>query len=202
VTVLAPGTLIDGLPETDDKCHLLGSTRLVNSMTAFASCGGLGEAASWLSLRQDLYVALTLNKPLNIHLKNYELSQSFYSTDDAAWANRIVHTFARILSTAFRGTPVMKKEEWDELNSAAQAWHSNKPETFEPVYMESSGYSSGSSFPSVWLLQPAHVVGWQYFHLAKILLAIYDPRLPKLGLGSFKARKDAEVAANLPCIPG
>jgi hypothetical protein len=162
-------------------------------MTAFASCGGLGEAASWLSLRQDIYNSLTLNKPLNVHLGNYELSQSFYSTDDTAWANRMVHIFARILSAAFRATPDMNREEWDELDGAAKSWQNQRPETFNPIFEQKSGPSTKSPFPILWLLQAAHVVGLQYYHLAQILLAIYNPRIPKLGIGSLRARQEAEV---------
>lgn len=185
--------MADEVQGNDNRCHLLGSTRLVNAMAAFASNGGLGEAASWLSLRQDLYVALTSNAPLNVHLDNYELYQSFYSNDDTAWANRMIHIYARILSAAFRATPDINKAEWDELDNATKEWHDQRPEHFNPILEQDSSPSSNVPFPTVQLLQAAHVVGMQYSHMAKILLAIYDPRIPKLGFGAVQARRKSEV---------
>lgn len=38
----------------------------------------------------------------------------------------------------------------------------------------------------------AQVTALQYYHLARIVLAIYDPELTQLGFGSLRARKSSE----------
>lgn len=180
------------LADIDERCHLLGTTRLLNSITDFASSGGLGEAASWVCLRQDIYVALTSSAPMNIHLDNYETSRSFYESDDGSWANRMVHIFARVLNAAFRSTSEITIEEWDCFVLECNEWNSTKPWTFTPL-LDSTSSSDDGPFPMVWMLRAAHVVGLQYYCMAKIMLATCNPRIPKSGFGAFIARRNEEV---------
>ncbi|KEY77223.1 hypothetical protein BA78_8690 [Aspergillus fumigatus] len=70
-------------------------------MSSFGSSGGLGEAAAWLCLREDMYISLTSQSPLRTNLQSFERSDVFTRTDDFAWSNRMVFLLARILSCAF-----------------------------------------------------------------------------------------------------
>jgi hypothetical protein len=174
-------------------CHLFGSSRIINSMTALAASGGLGEAASWVSLRQDIYVALTLNKPLNVRLRNFEASQSLCEPDDDTWANKMVLTFATILSFTSDDGQELEPERWDAFQHDTDSWMISKPDTFAPVIEIDCDPLGSRPFPEIWMLKPAHVIGWQYFHMAKIILAGSDPRKPKHGFARLRAFKDTEV---------
>ena len=89
--------LSNSLSDDDRMTHLLGSSRLVNTINEVAASGGLGEAAAWVALRQNIYVCLTINAPLNLDLDCYKASTSFIGVTDHAWVNKIVYVFAEIL---------------------------------------------------------------------------------------------------------
>lgn len=200
----------------DERCHLFGTTRILNSIASFAADGGLRESASWISLRQHIYISLTSQRPLTINLTTFRDSQVFQTSDDESWANRIIFIFARILIHVFRpGAERLSMETWEELNSEVSDWNLLKPWHFSPLFLEGSSTSTAPPDQSHWpellvcneaqgndlifrqvfvlLISLRLVVGLQHYHLAQIVLAIYDPRLLRLGFGSFRTRRASEV---------
>ena len=183
------------MPDDDERCHLLGTTRLLNSISSFAADGGFKESASWSSLRQHIYISLTSEQPLALNLDNYHHSQLFADQSDEAWANRIILIFAKILNHVFAEQPKAQRnqeERWHELKTETETWHHTKPWYFSPLWIDRD--VQPGHWPEVLLSHPAQVVGLQYYCLCKIVLAIYDPRLTKLGFGSHKLRKSSEDA--------
>ncbi|KAL1632866.1 hypothetical protein SLS58_011313 [Diplodia intermedia] len=181
--------LYEEMDDIDEKCHLYGGTRLLNSIAKFVPLGGLGEAASWIFLRQDIYVALTTGQPLNVDLDNYRQSPSFHADTSSGWANRMIFIFAEILDYSSRPDQVQSVERWEQLDAKVEAWNDGKPWHFRPLWIREETVP----FPEIWMTGPAHVVGQQYYSLSKILLGTFDPRLSRLGFGSHKLRKAAEV---------
>ncbi|KAK0621080.1 hypothetical protein DIS24_g11473 [Lasiodiplodia hormozganensis] len=181
--------LYEEMDDIDEKCHLYGGTRLLNSIAQFVPSGGLGEAASWIFLRQDIYVALTTGQPLNIDLELFRQSPSFHADTSSGWANRMIFIFAEILDYSCRQDQAHSVERWKELEEQVEAWNDNKPWHFRPLWIREDAVP----FPEIWMTGPAHVVGQQYYSLSKILLGTFDPRLSRLGFGSHKLRKAAEA---------
>lgn len=142
----------------DNQFHLTGTTRILNTMSSFGSSGGLGEAAAWLCLREDMYISLTSQSPLRTDLHSFERSDVFTRTDDFAWSNRMVFLLARILSCAFneenrtRGFYASLKA----LEKEVDYWNASKPQTFHPVHFVPRGKDSGQRFPTIWTLLPVH----------------------------------------------
>jgi hypothetical protein len=169
-----------------------GSTRLLNSSAKFASSGGLGEAACWITLRQEIYISLTTNQPIKTNLEHYERSQAMYRQDHDAWANRVVLIFAKILSVIFQENT---RVDWHSFKNELESWYDTKPDTFTPIILPlTEPGKEPDVFPSVWMLDSAQVVGMQNYYMARIVLATFDPRLPGTGFHSFRARKDMEDA--------
>ncbi|KAF5967427.1 transcription regulatory SNF2 [Fusarium coicis] len=86
--------------ETDSFYHhLSGTQNLLNHevIARFVMQGGLAEAASWVHLRQAIYVYVVRREPLEICLENFERSTVFRRSDDSAYANRAVYNFARLM---------------------------------------------------------------------------------------------------------
>lgn len=199
--------------DIDEKCHLYGGTRLLNSIAQFVPSGGLGEAASWIFLRQDIYVSLTTGQPLNIDLNNFRESPLFHADTSSAWANKMIFIFAEILNFSCQQDKLPSLERWKELEAQAEAWNNSKPWHFRPLWIREETLP----FPEIWMMGPPHgeqiqpiaptypaayrfvhaVVGQQYYSLAKILLGTFDPRLTRLGFGSHKIRKSSEVCTEL-----
>lgn len=156
--------------------HLYGSTRLLNTASSLVATGGLGEAVSWVVLRQDIYVSLTKSQPLCIRLDHYKQSSSFVNNDAESLANRAVFLCGEVLAYAFGSAtapPSLDIEEWERLQADADSWHMSRPVDSTPYWVDGvrggrgrdvgsdaanpgSGSSSSSAFPVVWMARPAH----------------------------------------------
>ncbi|KAL4948142.1 hypothetical protein BDW69DRAFT_98158 [Aspergillus filifer] len=156
---------------TDEKCHWLGSTRLLNTMSKSASCGGLAEAISWQFLRQAIYACLVEYQPMHLNLENYEHSTVFRRRDDTAYANRIIFLCAKIISLRNAPTYSFDDSDWQYLSDCVEQWYREKPISWQPLKYQEANAAKGKPFPELWLVSPPAVVGLQYYHTARILLA-------------------------------
>lgn len=162
----------EGIPACDKRCHLLGTTRILNSVSHFGSSGGLGEAAAWLCLRQDIYVSLVSRQPLRTHLEHYLNSRTFRRNDDVCLANRMVFLLAKVLSCAFHAESVdmetggmMSRScssrsggggDWKQMNEEVEDWRQKLPSSFEPILFRPPCREQGRGLPEVWMLAPFH----------------------------------------------
>lgn len=196
------------MSDKDDNVHLLGGQRILNSFASYAADGGFRESASWISLRQHIYISITKQSPLGLNLSNYEHSMVFVENSDEAWANRAVFLLACVLNYAFSPREDASSQHnrssfdtWAELEAKVEDWARTKPWYFSPLWTQAmpNGQQDGSSWPEVLTSHPTHAVGLQYYALSKIVLTIYDPRITKLGFHSHLLRKaaDATVLQNL-----
>lgn len=128
----------DTIPDVDERCHLLGTTKLLNSISSFAADGGLRESASWASLRQQIYISLTSQHPLAIDLTTYRNSSAFSGSDDESAANRIIFIFASILTATFQPEIQLPVAQWKDLDAEVQNWNMSKPWNFTPLWIDDS----------------------------------------------------------------
>ena len=155
----------------DEQCHHFGTARILNSKSSFAADGGLRESASWVSLRQHIYVSLIPQQPLDLSLENYRHPAVFRDLDDESWTNRAIFLFAIILQTIFEesgeaNTNSLTKEEWTELHAEVDEWERTKPWTFSALHIEpNAGEKYNGSWPQLPCAQGVIAVGLQYYHL-------------------------------------
>lgn len=135
----------------DNQFHLTGTTRILNTVSIFGSSGGLGEAAAWLCLRQDIYVSLTTRHPLRTDLQNFLGSDVFDREDDFAWSSRMVFLLAKALQGAFAENTSSKS-----IDEEVQDWYTTKPPTFEPIRVVPRESEIDKRFPTIWMLLPVH----------------------------------------------
>ncbi|UPL02515.1 hypothetical protein LCI18_013449 [Fusarium solani-melongenae] len=162
--------------DADDKeLHLNGTSRIVNSMSVFDFNGGLGEAAAWLCLRQDIYISLTKQRPLRSDLDTYLQSDVFRRVDDAAYANKMVFLLAKSLACAFSSDKHCSADSLEEIRREVDSWLDLKSPAFNPIHEAKRSREEGRLLPEIWVLSPFHAVGLQYYHIAKIILAMSTP---------------------------
>ncbi|KAH7152703.1 hypothetical protein EDB81DRAFT_432180 [Dactylonectria macrodidyma] len=176
--VLAAITILRQYEEmdADDKeLHLTGTSRIVNSMSVFDFNGGLGEAAAWLSLREDIYISLVKQRPLKTDLETFLQSDVFRKGDDAAYANRMVFLLAKALGCAFSANEPCSSQSLESIRAEVDSWFESKPAAFNPIHEEPRSRPDGRLLPEIWVLSPFHAVGLQYYHITKIILAMSTP---------------------------
>ncbi|KAH6896536.1 hypothetical protein B0T10DRAFT_525993 [Thelonectria olida] len=178
--------------EGDVNTHLTGSSRLLNSESEFAARGGLGEAASWVVLRQDLYVCLTKSLPLRISLDSYRNSQAFIDASDHSIANRAVFICGRVVAYAMGPNSSLDADVWDELDREMKRWHESTPWRFLSSDSTAIGNESDSAFPTLWMPRRVQVLGYQHYYLARIILDIFHPKLWKPSFEAFRYRAVAQ----------
>ncbi|KAF2658339.1 hypothetical protein K491DRAFT_776521 [Lophiostoma macrostomum CBS 122681] len=189
--------LHEEMGDADEQCHLFGSARILNSISSFAADGGLRESASWVSLRQHIYVSLTTQQPVNLSLDNYRHSSVFREYDEESWTNRIIFQFATILQHVFEETEghSLTRDKWQELESETEEWERTKPWTYGPLLPDgNAGKEFHGSWPSLPTPSGMVAVGLQYYHLCKILLQIYSPHASLVGLAGIRQRKTTDAA--------
>ncbi|KAJ4314863.1 hypothetical protein N0V94_006241 [Neodidymelliopsis sp. IMI 364377] len=191
--------LHEEMGDADEQCHHFGTARILNSISSFAADGGLRESASWVSLRQHIYVSLTSQQPLNLSLDNYRHSSVFHEFDDESWTNRIIFLFATVLQNIFEdsgeaNTNSLTKEKWVELHAEVDEWERTKPWTFCAIHVEpDAGERFDGKWPDLPCTQGVVAVGLQYYHLCKIILTIYSPNASLVGLAGVRARKATDA---------
>ena len=124
----------DSAPENDERCHLFGSTRMVNSITPNMTPSSLRDAANWIALRQEIHISLTNKQTVSIILDAYRQSPKFTSDTEDGCANRIVFLFAKVLNYAFRSEDTVPDETWATLQEQIETWYSTKPSYFSPLW--------------------------------------------------------------------
>lgn len=101
-------------------------------------------------------------------------------------------------------------ERWRAFKSYQQEWEKRKPLSFSPINewgrgievltspdqpggggdtATGTGTSTNYVFPKIWYMAETHVIALQYLSLARILLTVYNPDLPRLGAGAVMAQK-------------
>jgi hypothetical protein len=140
---------------TDQKFHLLGSSRLVNLVSRSASSGGIAEAVSWQFLRQAIYASVVQYQPLQLDMQTYESSSMFHRHDDAACANRIIYYCARILQLCCDPPgEAIQRDTWRYISDCVEDWNQAKPTAWQPIRYEPANALAGRPFPELWMISP------------------------------------------------
>lgn len=137
----------------DNHLHLSGTSRLLRAIPTFAHSGGLGEAACWQSLRQDIYICLTRGLPPSLHLESFEQSSVFTFRDDAACANVIILWFAKILRLAYSGER-HDSTMWNRLALDVEAWNDRRLRLFQAIYYDDFDTADNRPFPMIHVISP------------------------------------------------
>lgn len=179
---------------TDEKYHLLGSNRLVNTMSKTAYSGGLAEAVSWQFLRQAIYASVVQYQPMSLNLDNYERSTVFHACDDPAYANIIIFLCARVIQLC---EGEVDEQAWFAVTSSVEEWYRSRPISWLPLRYREAGVDEDRPFPELWMMSPPVVVGLQYYHASCIFLT-FDRWQTLSDFELARARRLSEVRNILP----
>lgn len=168
------------LPESDLQGHMLGIQVFVGARDPYAMRGGLSEAAFWVGLRQEIYVATVKQKAVKINLDQCLVDRSIEPASDFEWANRAVVHYADVLNCCF-GPEGVSLSKWMELKEYNERWREMKPSSFTPIFYRDADTRKGEAFPEIWYSHACHIIGVQHHKLGEILLSIFDPKIPRVG---------------------
>lgn len=162
---------------------------------------GLRHACFWVAFRQEICSAFLKQRDFKLPLERCQSFRSFEAANDAVWADRLVIFCADVLQFCYGDGAASaagesagsggfaragqnlgsSRERWLELRRAEATWLQVLPSSFDPIFYREA--DDEHVFPEIWYLTDHHVAGIQHLELARILLAVYDPSVPKLGPG-------------------
>lgn len=137
---------------SDLQGHLIGTQSFIRAYDLNPIDQGLRQAAYWAGLRQEIYIALALQRPPNIKPRSRRLlveEPSLVPADDCTWACRAVLHCADVLDYAFGGdeqpsSTMMVHKRLVEYN---QMWRDSRPASFDAYFTD---FRVGSkAFPDV-----------------------------------------------------
>lgn len=199
----------------DDETYLRGTQVFLEAQANTAVRGrGLQNAAFWVGFRQEIHMAFINQRPFQFDLEccRNTTYKTLEPTDDSTWVNRIILHCAESLIFC-HGDSYHDAERYNELWRYNQDWYDSKPPSFNPIYYRSADSSRNEVFPQIWYLgdcQGTHslhtdwkpdvdalmnfaVTAIQHWHLARMLLAAFDPNTPRMGPNQKRAAANREV---------
>ena len=132
----------------------------------------------WLHLRQEIYNAYLYQRSVVTDLTNTSLESKPDSLDDM-WFHQILVICAQVTKWAFGSEEPQPR--WYELCNVLNAWETERPDTFNPLYFRKDDPQEGRYFPEVCYATDEHVLAAQFYYLTRILLTTHDPSIPRIG---------------------
>jgi hypothetical protein len=183
---------LSGQQPAQHESHLFGAHAFITAQERATISGGLRQAAFWVGLRQEIYVAFVNQRSIIPALEHCNIDRSFEAASDDIWACRMVVLSADIIRYCF-GEHDHPQSTYNLLVDCTSQWYVSKPASFTPVYEQVAG--GENVFPEMCFMADDVVVGTQHYYLAKILLIAHNPKIPRLGPLRTVALKaaDAEI---------
>lgn len=164
-----------------------GSTAGVSENT-LAYLRSFQHASFRVALRQETTIAFLKQRPVRLPLATWSILAGFEEAEDFIWSDRHLYHCAKVLQFCFGGEGVAlagkaQAERWHELRQFEVQWDQSKPWSFAPIHYQEPDRTKGECLPHIWYMADFHVTGLMTLDLARILLSVYNPSIPRIGPG-------------------
>lgn len=146
--------------------HLDGLASLLDAIPKFLQSGGLAEAAAWLALRHDLFMAMVTKREPRIRLSDYDHSDVFQRPlTPGATAYAIILIWAKFLRHLYSTNQDDSPTTWPELEKSVANWYDQSG--IEPPFQQNSNVDPDQPFPIISMTSAPHgIVRFQSFNKA------------------------------------
>ncbi|KAJ5769617.1 hypothetical protein N7520_004176 [Penicillium odoratum] len=159
---------INGNYQVDGRVNFLAITQtIIDSMIASPLDQSLAKAAYWITVRQEIYYALTRETVPHLRFDS-DLWQS------TAVANHMI-LFAGEVATWRWGQQL--REDWAQLKLKEQQLVHDSIGELEPILELKADRTKGEIFPTTWYSFDIQVTAIQHFRLAQMILTGENPHL-------------------------
>ncbi|KAF7587195.1 hypothetical protein BBP40_007557 [Aspergillus hancockii] len=178
----------------------------------------LRHSACLIALRQEIWSAFLHQRPVRLPISPRNDYNKFDTMCDFIWANRILVWWGDSLNFTFGDnhnhnhnhdlnhgdgnsdsdggvypTHKSRAQKWTSLRAFETAWATQRPPSFRPIYYLPPSPPKGRYFPVIWHMNDSQVVAEQHMELARILLAVSDPGIQRLGAGAGAVNRGLEA---------
>lgn len=159
---------------------------------ALAYLKSFQHAAFRVALRQETTIAFMKQRAVRLPLERWSILQGFDAADDFVWSDRHLYHCANVLQYCFGGEVMAGRasvERWNELRRYESQWDNTKPLSFSPIHYQEADMKKGECLPHIWFMAEIHITGLLHLDLARILLTVYNPNIPRIGQGVSAAHR-------------
>ncbi|CAK7238379.1 hypothetical protein SEUCBS140593_010626 [Sporothrix eucalyptigena] len=156
--------------EQDHQRHLKGCSSLFRHNRKNIGFRALKRTAFWMYFRQEIMVALATRKPTTIKPSHWKVDITWGGDFDHVKTEQMTMLVAEVVDYCFGEDD--DGERWNDLQREVDAWKELLPESFQPLFVIED---SGEPFPRILYLCTWHIIAMQFYHLAKVLLALHNP---------------------------
>ncbi|KAI4846361.1 hypothetical protein E4T44_05105 [Aureobasidium sp. EXF-8845] len=158
--------------ETFSVLHLDGLACLSSAIPTFLKSGGLAEAAAWIALRHDLFIAMMSKQPPKFPLDDFDNSSVFQRrTDAGAPAYKIILIWARMLRHLYSTDPDTLSTAWLGLEHAVRSWYNERG--FQPLFQQDANVDHDQPFPIISMSSAPQVIALEFYHTCQVYLNLY-----------------------------
>ncbi|ERT02501.1 hypothetical protein HMPREF1624_00800 [Sporothrix schenckii ATCC 58251] len=151
----------------------------------------LKRTAFWTYFREEIMVALASRRPTAILPRHWKVDITWGGDYDYVKTEQMTMLMAEVVDFCFgqggggdgdgvdnnnnnnnsNNSDTHPPDRWSDLQREVSAWHEALPESFQPLAV----LDDGGPFPHIFYLSTWHMIAMQFYHLAKVLLALHNP---------------------------
>ncbi|KFY33261.1 hypothetical protein V494_07785 [Pseudogymnoascus sp. VKM F-4513 (FW-928)] len=165
----------------DSQRHLNGAASLFMDGTTDWSPieSSLAIACFWTHLRETIRICFLREQPCQFDMSYLSLADDDLNppvSSDEAWTNRMTYLLLRVCTLCWGASNETVKDdsaaimESKRLKCLIDSWKERLPLSFRPWGVNENG---NGPFPVIQCFTPWHVVAWQFYYTAKVMLAVY-----------------------------
>ncbi|KAK9318765.1 hypothetical protein V1517DRAFT_334672 [Lipomyces orientalis] len=181
---------------TDDShsySHVLDAQVFARAPVSALSPSSMRSAAFIVHLRQDIFVAFMTSTTVPPLPEDCDIDRSLDVADDWVWTLRMIIHTADVVNYC-NGDEPKTVANWEALMTYTEKWRELQPISFMPLfYLPEDSTNLDRMFPTIRLLNDCHIAGHQYYNICQLLLSVYNPRIPRIGLSSRAAAHKVEI---------
>ncbi|KAK5051388.1 hypothetical protein LTR84_003040 [Exophiala bonariae] len=156
----------------DAQRHLNGAASLFMDGTDWPLAEhNLGIAAFWTHLRETTRICFLHEQPPQFDLAQLNINDSLpdSAAPEEVWTNKMTYLLLKVCKSCW-GTCSGDLAIAGQLHASLDLWKENVPPSYRPWLVRET---EEHPFPVIKYFEPWHVVAWQFYYTAKVMLAVY-----------------------------
>ncbi|KAK5718884.1 hypothetical protein LTR17_015564 [Elasticomyces elasticus] len=177
----------------DCQRHLKGAAPLFMDGTDWSGIEiNLATACFWTHHRESIRMSFLREQSFGFDFSHLSLLQddmSLAASSEEVWTNRMTLLLLEIIKACWDEDGEGRPADHARLRTILQLWRAHLPLAFQPWCVRDS---DTSPFPLIRCLSSWHIVAWQFYHTARVMLAVYAPEVSSRDM--HRMREYMEVA--------
>ncbi|KAH9838094.1 Fungal specific transcription factor domain [Teratosphaeria destructans] len=188
----------------DYQRHLTGAASLFMDGTDWSAVEvNLATTCFWTSMRETLRIWFLREQTTDFDVGHLSLSNDDMSApmaSEEAWTNRMTYLLARVCKVCWDQDREIDLNEVAHLKNLIHAWKSHLPASFRPWCFVDR--TDDHPFPIIRCLSSWHVVAWQFYYTANVMLAVYFAEEQPRTLSNMRDQMESKILSPIRCLCG